>query len=102
VSMPVVAGRGPELPEIVDELLELTAEEQGRQVAEVRSAVDLTDEQRDRLAVALRQATGHEVDVRVTVDPTVVGGLVVRVGDQVIDGTVRHRLAQLRESLSVR
>lgn len=102
VSMMVGAGRGPELPEIVDHLLELTAAEEGRQVAEVRSAVDLTDEQRDRLAVALRQATGHEVDVRVTVDPTVVGGLVVRVGDQVIDGTVRHRLAQLRESLSVR
>jgi F-type H+-transporting ATPase subunit delta len=102
VSMVVGAGRGRDLPEIVDELLELTAEERGRQVAEVRSAIPLTDEQQERLAVALREATGREVEIRVTVDPSVVGGLVVRVGDQVIDGSVRHRLAQLRESLSVR
>jgi F-type H+-transporting ATPase subunit delta len=55
-----------------------------------------------RLAEALKTATGSDVDVRVVVDPAVVGGLVVRVGDQVIDGSVRHRLAQLRESLSAR
>jgi F-type H+-transporting ATPase subunit delta len=71
-------------------------------VAEIRSAVDLTEDQRSRLAAALEEATGQDVDVRVVVDPTVVGGLVARVGDQVIDGSVRHRLAQLRESLSAR
>jgi F-type H+-transporting ATPase subunit delta len=101
-SMAVATGRGRELPDIVDELLKLSAAQEGRQVAEVRSAVDLTDEQQERLAAALQATTGREVDVRVVVDPTVIGGLVVRVGDQVIDGTVRHRLAQLRESLSVR
>lgn len=71
-------------------------------MAEVRSAIDLTEDQKGRLAAALQSATGHEVDVRVIVDPTVVGGLVAQVGDQVIDGSVRHRLAQLRESLSAR
>ncbi len=101
-SMVVAAGRGRELPAIVDALLELSAASEGRQVAEVRSAIDLTDDQKGRLAAALQAATGHEVDVRVTVDPTVVGGLVARVGDQVIDGSVRHRLALLRESLSAR
>ena len=101
-SMVVASGRGRELPAIVDALLELSAHQEGRQVAEVRSAIDLTEEQRTRLAAALKDATGNEVDVRVVVDPAVVGGLVVRVGDQVIDGTVRHRLAQLRESLSAR
>lgn len=101
-SMAVAAGRGRELPDIVDALLELSATEEGRQVAEVRSAIDLTQEQQDRLAAALKDATGREVDVRVVVDPTVVGGMVVRVGDQVIDGSVRHRLSQLRESLSAR
>lgn len=101
-SMVVATGRGRELPTIVDELLALSATQEGRQVAEVRSAIDLTEDQRNRLAEALKGATGQDVDVRVVVDPTVVGGLVVRVGDQVIDGTVRHRLAQLRESLSVR
>ena len=101
-SMVVAAGRGRELPDIVDALLELSATQEGRQVAEVRSAIDLSEDQRARLAEALKTATGTDVDVRVVVDPTVVGGLVVRVGDQVIDGSVRHRLAQLRESLSAR
>lgn len=101
-SMVVAAGRGRELPAIVDALLELSATQEGRQVAEIRSAVDLTEDQRSRLAAALEEATGQDVDVRVVVDPTVVGGLVARVGDQVIDGSVRHRLAQLRESLSAR
>lgn len=102
VSMVVAAGRGRELPTIVDDLLELTAAEHGRQVAEVRSAIELDADQQARLAAALKAATGREVEVRVVVDPTVVGGLVARVGDQVIDGSVRHRLALLRESLSVR
>jgi F-type H+-transporting ATPase subunit delta len=101
-SLVVAAGRGRELPDIVDELLDMSATQEGRQVAEVRSAIDLTEDQQTRLAEALKSATGSEVDVRVVVDPNVVGGLVVRVGDQVIDGSVRHRLAQLRESLSAR
>jgi F-type H+-transporting ATPase subunit delta len=101
-SMVVGTGRGRELPDIVDALLELSASQEGRQVAEVRSAIDLSEDQRQRLAEALKTATGSDVDVRVVVDPGVVGGLVVRVGDQVIDGSVRHRLAQLRESLSAR
>jgi F-type H+-transporting ATPase subunit delta len=101
-SMVVAAGRGRELPAIVDALLEMSASQEGRQVAEVRSAIDLSEDQRERLAEALKRATGSDVDVRVVVDPSVVGGLVARVGDQVIDGTVRHRLAQLRESLSAR
>ena len=101
-SLVVAAGRGRELPAIVDALLKMSATEEGRQVAEVRSAIALSDEQQERLAAALRSATGREVDVRVVVDPSVVGGLMARVGDQVIDGTVRHRLAQLRESLSAR
>jgi F-type H+-transporting ATPase subunit delta len=101
-SMVVATGRGRELPNIVDALLELSATEEGRQVAEVRSAIDLTEDQRTRLATALKEATGSDVDVRVVVDTSVVGGMVVRVGDQVIDGSVRHRLSQLRESLSAR
>ena len=99
VSMVVAAGRGRDLPVIVDSLLKASATEQGRQVAEVRSAIDLTDDQRSRLATALKSATGHDVDVRVTVDPSIEGGIIARVGDTVIDGSVRHRLGQLRDAL---
>ena len=90
-------GRGRDLPAIVDTLVE--HERRGRAppaVAEVRSAVPLTDDQRDRLAAALGQATGKQVEVKVIVDPTVLGGIVTQVGDTVIDGSVRHRLDQLR------
>jgi F-type H+-transporting ATPase subunit delta len=68
-------------------------------VAEVRSAVPLDADQRARLAEALQRATGKAVELKVVVDPTVMGGLVAQVGDTVIDGTVRHRLDQLKALL---
>ena len=67
-----------------------------RLVSEVRSAIPLTDDQKQRLVEALNKATGKRVSLKVVIDPSVLGGLVARVGDTVIDGTVRHRLDQLR------
>ena len=98
VSLVVGTGRARDLPAIVNRLLELTASEGDRSVAEVRSAVELTEDQKVRLAAALKAATGRDVDVVVVVDPSVLGGIVTQIGDTVIDGSVRHRLAQLRES----
>ena len=71
----------------------------GRAVAVVRSAVALDDAQVQKLAVALGRATKKNIEVRVVVDPTLMGGLVATIGDTVIDGTVRHRLDQLKETL---
>lgn len=98
VSMAVAAGKARELPQIVAELVKLGASAKNRRVALVRSAVALTDDQIERLKVALRDALGGDVDLRATVDPSVVGGVVTTVGDTVIDGSVRSRLAQLREA----
>jgi F-type H+-transporting ATPase subunit delta len=95
----VSAGRAGDLPEIVDRFVELAAAERRKAVAEVRSAVALTADQVDRLRTALEQATGKDVEVKVVVDPTVLGGVVARVGDVVIDGSVRHRLEQLKEQI---
>jgi len=95
----VAAGRAAEMPEIVDQFVELAAAERRRAVAEVRSAVPLTPEQIERLRTALNQATGKDVEVKVVVDASVLGGLVARVGDVVIDGSVRHRLEQLKEQI---
>ena len=66
---------------------------------EGRSAIALTDDQKARLAEALGQATGKQVEVKVIVDPSIKGGLVAQVGDTVIDGSVRRRLEQLRNAL---
>ena len=67
-------------------------------IAQVRSAVELSDDQKSRLAAALAASTGKQVEVVVEVDPSVLGGIVTQIGDTVIDGSVRQRLSQLRES----
>lgn len=98
-SFIVAAGRAGELPTIIDRFVELAVAEERRAVAEVRSAIELTPEQTERLRQSLNRATGKDVEVKVVVDPSVLGGIVARVGDLVIDGSVRHRLEQLREQI---
>lgn len=98
VSMAVGAGRGGDLPKIADRVVELSASDRGRDIALVRTAVPLTEDQHTRLVAALAKAHGADIDVKVQVDPSVVGGIVTQIGDTVMDGTVRTRLAQLREA----
>jgi F-type H+-transporting ATPase subunit delta len=98
VSMVVGTGRARELPSIIRQLVDMSAAEANKEVAEVRSAVALSDDQRKRLAEALGQATGKQVEVKVVVDPSVMGGIVAQVGDTVIDGSVRSRLDQLKNA----
>jgi F-type H+-transporting ATPase subunit delta len=100
VSMLVGADRAGDLPAVVDRFLDLSARQRQHEVAEVRAAVPLDDDLRERLARALSEALGKQVEVKVVVDPGVLGGVVVRVGDTVIDGTIRHRLDELKERIS--
>ena len=67
-------------------------------MATVRSAIDLTGEQRQRLTEAIKTSTGKDVEVKVVIDPSVLGGVITEIGDDIIDGSVRRRLNQLRES----
>ena len=94
----VSAGRARDLPAIVDEFVAKAAEARAEAVAEVRTAYPLDADREARLAVALGRATGKRVTIKVIIDPTVLGGIVARVGDTVIDGSVRSRLEQLREA----
>jgi F-type H+-transporting ATPase subunit delta len=98
-SFIVGIGRAHEMPAIVSRFVELAAAEREHEVAEVRSAIPLDEGQRTRLAAALSQATGKRVEVKVIVDENVLGGIVARVGDTVIDGSIRHRLEQLKETI---
>jgi F-type H+-transporting ATPase subunit delta len=100
VAMVVAGDRAADLPGIVDRFLELSAAQRQRDVAEVRTAVPLDDRLRERLAEALGRAVGKEVEVKVVVDPSVLGGVVARIGDTVIDGSIRHRLEELKERIS--
>ena len=99
ISFVVGAGRARQLPQIISRLVERAAAAKDSAVGEVRSTVPLTEDQKSRLAEALGKATGMRVEVKVIIDPSVLGGLVAQVGDTVIDGSVRARLDQLRESI---
>jgi len=95
----VEQGRGRQLPQILEMTSSLAAEARQAVVAEVRSAVDLDDKQQQQLAEALSKATGKKVEVKVIVDPSVIGGVVTKVGDTIIDGSVKRRLDQLKEQV---
>lgn len=92
-------GRAGDLPAIADRLASAAAASVGKEVAEVRTAVALDDATVERLAAALSRAVGRPVEVKTIVDPSVVGGIIARVGDTVIDGSVRRRLQSLRQAL---
>ncbi|MYD41386.1 MAG: ATP synthase F1 subunit delta [Acidimicrobiia bacterium] len=100
VGLLVRMGRLTDLVEIADRLAEKAALSRGRQIAEVRSAVPLGPETVGRLEEVLSGVVGHPVEVRVVIDPDVLGGLMARVGDLVVDGTVRSRMNQVRALLA--
>jgi F-type H+-transporting ATPase subunit delta len=95
----IQAGRARLLPEIAGEVVERSAQARDRAVAEVRTAVPLDHDRTSRLALAIEHATGKKIDMKVVVDPDLLGGVVVRVGDMVIDGSVARRLDELKARL---
>jgi F-type H+-transporting ATPase subunit delta len=80
-------------------MVQRAASAKDMEVAEVRTAVELTPDQQDRLKAALANATGKNVNLKVIVDPSVLGGIRATVGDTVIDGSVRTHLDQLKSRL---
>jgi len=98
VSMIVGAGRARDLPAIIEKVVDKAASAQGAAVARVTSAYPLDGDQQQRLAEALAKRFHHPVSVKVVIDPTIIGGLIVQVGDTVIDGSVRARLDQLKSN----
>ena len=102
LSFVVRMGKARQLVDIADELARLAEEESKREIGEVRVAIPLDEATTRRLGEALSKATGKNVAVKAIVDPSVVGGIVARVGDLVIDGSVRHKLELLRDVMGVR
>lgn len=84
----------------IDDLLEQATARQQRSVARVLSAVPLTDEQEQRLAGVLSDMYGRAISVRTALEPSLRGGLVIRVGDEIIDGSIATRLTTARNALT--
>jgi F-type H+-transporting ATPase subunit delta len=99
VSFMITQGRASDLTAIADRLSQRVAQSGGADVAEIRSAIPLDEATIQRLSAALSKATGRPVEARTIVDPSLMGGVVARVGDTVIDGSVRSRLQSLRAAM---
>ncbi|MFW0155722.1 F0F1 ATP synthase subunit delta [Rothia sp. P6271] len=94
-----VAPRGMTPARLAEKFVEIIVKRQKRSVARVVSARPLTDAHIEKLRRGLSQAYGQELKLDITVDPQVIGGLKVQVGDEILDGTVQSRLNELNRSI---
>jgi F-type H+-transporting ATPase subunit delta len=91
--------RTGELPEILETLQGVLRERQGIAEAEVLSAVALNETQKKEMTQSLERATGKQIKAKFSLDASLLGGVLVRVGDTIYDGSLRNRLNGLRERL---
>jgi len=99
LSLVVERRREAILSDVSSEFSRLANEQRNILAVQVTAATPLTDQERDALAAALTRRTGKTVTLELNIDPQIMGGLLLRMGDTVIDGSVRNRLNQLRERL---
>jgi F-type H+-transporting ATPase subunit delta len=100
IEQMVAHPRGRTLAVALDLCAEIAARRRQQLIAVVRTAVELSAARRRRLAAALSHAYGHDVHLDVVIDPSVVGGISVQIGDELIDGTAASRLAAVRRKLA--
>ncbi len=87
------------LPALVRELRALIAEAKGEVTADVTAATDLTEAQQQKLSETLKASVGKDVKLNLSVDEGLIGGLVVKVGSQMIDTSIRSKLAALQSTM---
>ena len=90
------------LPEIIGAFVDVVRRRQGIAEAEISSAVELSAAQKKEFARTLERLTGKKIEAKYSLDPALLGGAVVRVGDTVYDGSVRNSLNELRARLAAR
>jgi F-type H+-transporting ATPase subunit delta len=100
INQMVAHPRGRSLDAALNLCADIAARRRQQLIAVIRSATELSASQRRRLADALARAYGHDVHLDVVVDPSVVGGISVQIGDDLIDGTAASRLAEVRRKLA--
>ena len=100
INQMVAHPRGRPLTVALELCADIAARRREQLIAVIRTAVELSASQRRRLADALARAYGHDVHLDVVIDPSVVGGLSVQIGDELIDGTAATQLAAVRRRLA--
>lgn len=92
-------GRAELIPAMIEEFQELLDKQNGVVNAEVRSAVELDDAQKAQIQARLERLANKKIRLHAKVQPDLIGGITTRIGDTVIDNSVKHQLAKLRERL---
>jgi F-type H+-transporting ATPase subunit delta len=100
IEQMVMHPRGRSLAVALDLCADIAARRRLQLIAVVRTPVELSAARRRRLAEALARTYGHDVHLNVVIDPSVVGGISVQIGDELIDGTAARRLAAVRRKLA--
>lgn len=100
LAVRAVKARERTLALTLDRYARIAAEVRDRLVAKVTAARPLTEEQVARLRTSLDRLAGRHVDIQVSIDPQVLGGLRVQIGDEMIEGTVAHRLEDARRQIA--
>ena len=90
------------LPEIAEEYKTMVDEEKNISHGSVISAVELSDELRENVRTTLEKLTGKRVELTTSVDPSIIGGIIAKVGDLVLDGSIKTQLAGLKDSIKGR
>ena len=93
-------GRFAAVPELHSAYDALAIVEEGVVEGEVISAAELSPETEKKIAARIKEATGRRVEMARRVDPSIIGGLVLRIGDVIVDGSVKARIRQLRRRLA--
>jgi F-type H+-transporting ATPase subunit delta len=93
-------GRTHILPEMVTAFQEVVRQRQGIAEAEVSTAIELSAAQKAEFATTLQRMTGKRVETKYSLDPALLGGAVVRIGDAIYDGSLRQRLNAMRQRLA--
>ena len=100
VRLAAEKGRAGELPEISAELDALVARAQNRLAVELTTSYELSDEEARSIVQTIEKASGRTVEATRTVDPSLIGGMVLQIGSHRADGSVRGRLERLRHELA--
>ncbi|MGI8722178.1 MAG: F0F1 ATP synthase subunit delta [Geodermatophilaceae bacterium] len=95
----LTGGRARHAQQTIEELSDLAALRRERSIAQITTAIAITDEQEQRLVDSLSRIYNRRIALQISLDPDILGGLVIRVGDEIIDGSIRFRLAAARQRL---
>jgi F-type H+-transporting ATPase subunit delta len=102
LNLLVVKKRAEILPEIAESYRIMVDEAKNISHGSVIAAVELSDELKEKVQTVLEKLTGKKVELTTSVDPTIVGGIIAKVGDLVLDGSIKTQLAGLKDSIKGR